>query len=54
MEQDERNLLAAKAFKARLIGDKRMASQYEKELDEMRSGKRKRDRKRKGITSNLE
>lgn len=54
MEQDERNLLAAKAFKARMNGDKRMVSQYEKELDEMRSGKRKRDRKRKGITSNLE
>lgn len=46
MEQDERNLLAAKAFKARMSGDKRTASQYEKELEEMRSRKRRRERKR--------
>ena len=49
MEQDERNLLAAKVFRARMNGDKRTASQYEKELDEMRSGKRKRDRKRRSF-----
>ena len=42
MEKDECNLMAAKAFHARLNGDKKGAMEYERALEDLRSGKRRR------------
>jgi len=39
MEKDDFNLLAAKALRARLNGDGKGASQYEKELESLRKGR---------------
>lgn len=42
MEKDECNIMAAKAFNARLNGDRKKATVYESELEDLRSGKRRR------------
>ena len=42
MEKDECNIMAAKAFHARLNGDKKSAVEYERDLEGLRSGKRRR------------
>ena len=42
MERDECNLIAAKAFNARMNGDKKRAAELEQELADLRSGKKRR------------
>lgn len=42
MERDEWNLIAAKAFNARMNGDKKRAAEFEQELADLRSGKKRR------------
>ena len=41
MEKDECNLLAAKALRSLMRGDKKAASRYQKELEDLRKGKSK-------------
>lgn len=41
MEKDECNLIAAKAFKARMNGDKKRAAEFEQELEDVRHGKKR-------------
>ena len=39
MENDEANLLAAKALRARFLGNKKEALRWENELEDLRKGK---------------
>ena len=39
MEKDEANLLAAKALRARLLGNRKEALRWENELEDLRKGK---------------
>ena len=45
MEKDEYNIVAAKALKSLMLGNKKEAARYQKELEDLRNGKKKVEKK---------